>query len=650
MAAAVKLTDEFLRCTICTEVLQKPCTLVCYHSFCRKCVVSYTKTKPEAISAKSLLCPICSRMTKVSDPDKPVAEWADGIKPSFVIQGLLDSFGPGSKDMTNCQYCKELGETTPAVSWCSICDDVICENCTKVHKRIPATRNHDVVVFTGDTKHVQRRKVMCDEHRNECLEFVCKDCKTLICQKCFIVSHRKCSSVVTIESEFTEVKTKLRTRKKLLLTEKQRRKKGVRKQKRRLNEVKESSSELESVIRSSCDMAREKIKQKENTLINKLKEATEIHIGQLQSDIKTREMSIQMCQQEAELIDNGLENECQVDMYRMCQWFEEERREEEVRNETVDKIILEQDMDKLVNILEHLPLGDIEVVYKGNKTRGDGVFDFMATPVLHDTINISSPSDHSSPAPLDVMVMVVNNTHTLVVTDDNNGSIKSFYNRNNQACQSNLHVGGRPFNIAKLSHNQVIVSVVSERKLVKLSVTPDIVLLSTLNTSRDYYGLTALTLSTLAAGSQSPPCVDIIDTTGNVLRTFFSMPMLEWLPLPCFLSTMKTGNILVSDEGTRRILCLTPEGDVLFNLTDTGNEAIQLPLGITSTSSGDILVADHNSHRIIHLTESGTFVRNILTSKDGIKYPRGICVDRRGHLYICHRTEGTVKVFSDEKK
>ncbi|XP_046583599.1 E3 ubiquitin-protein ligase TRIM32-like [Haliotis rubra] len=648
-AAAVKLTEEFLRCTICTEVLQEPCTLVCYHTFCRKCVVNYTKTKPEAISAKSLLCPFCSKMTKVSDPDKPVEEWADDVKPSFVIQGLLDSFGPGSKDMTNCQYCKDIGETIPAVSWCSVCDDAVCEKCAAMHKQIPATRNHDVIVFTGDTKTTQRRKAMCEEHTNECIEFVCKDCKKLICQKCGVVYHRKCSSVVTIESELTEMKTTLMTKRKSLLTDEQTRKDRVREQKLKLTEVSESSSELESLIRSSCDMAREKIKQKENTLINKLKEATEIHLGQLKADIKAGEMSMQMYHQEVELIDKGLETECQVDMYRMCQWFEEERLEEAVLNETVDKIIFEQDVDRLVNVLDNLPLGDIEVVYKGNEMHGDGGFDLQATPVLHDTINIRLPSDKMSPSPLDVMMMVVNNTHTLVLTDDNNSNIKSFYTRNNQACQSNLHVGGRPSNIAKLSHNQVIVSFVNERKLVTVGVTPDLAHLSRINTSKGYYGLTALTSSTLAAGSRLPPCVDIIDTAGNVLRSF--MPLVNEVPLvkrPNFLCTSRTGNIIVSDEGTRRILCLAPEGDVLFELNHTGNEIIQDPLGITSTNSGDILVADCLGHRIIHLTESGDFVRNILTSKEGINYPRGICVDGLGRLHICYFREGTIKVFSSK--
>ncbi|XP_046550673.1 E3 ubiquitin-protein ligase RNF8-like [Haliotis rubra] len=109
MATSQKLTEHFLTCTICTEVFDKPCTLVCNHTFCRKCVVNYTKTRPEAINAKSLLCPFCSKMTKVSAPERLVDEWADDVKPIFVIQGLLDSFGPGSKDTTSAVIVRRKG-------------------------------------------------------------------------------------------------------------------------------------------------------------------------------------------------------------------------------------------------------------------------------------------------------------------------------------------------------------------------------------------------------------------------------------------------------------------------------------------------------------------------------------------------------------
>ncbi|XP_048253258.1 E3 ubiquitin-protein ligase TRIM56-like [Haliotis rufescens] len=157
MAVHRQLTDNLLTCSICMDVFDDPCTLVVYHTFCRKCVVSYTETRPEAISAKSLLCPFCRKMTKVANSNRPVEEWAQEVKPSFLIQGLLDSFNPKTKDTPKCILCSDEGAAPPATAWCADCDTSLCEGCQKAHRRIPATRHHDVSDLSTEVKINQRR-------------------------------------------------------------------------------------------------------------------------------------------------------------------------------------------------------------------------------------------------------------------------------------------------------------------------------------------------------------------------------------------------------------------------------------------------------------------------------------------------------------
>ncbi|XP_048255028.1 protein wech-like isoform X8 [Haliotis rufescens] len=658
MATSQKLTEHFLTCTICTEVFDKPCTLVCYHTFCRKCVVSYTKTRPEAISAKSLLCPFCSKMTKVSAPERPVEEWADDVKPSFVIQGLLDSFGPGSKDTTDCIYCKEEGETTPATSWCSVCDDALCERCSRMHKRMPSSRHHDVVDLSGETKVRVNRKVMCKVHKDENVKYICKDCKTAVCQTCCTIHHRKCDLVVEIGSEIPAMKTELRRNKEDLLKKQDEMKTHIGKQTSNVNEELTLHLQIESNIKSASLKAIEVIKVKERKLLAELKEMSDKHIGELKADIKSGEMSVQMYQQQAELIDQTLQSECDMDVYEMYQGCEAGDVEAvgvaDVKDTRgIARIMFRQDTDKLSRALDDLQLGEIDVLY-------EGVLDLKATPVLHDTINVldlkATPvlqgtintrvaGDTSGAYPNDVTVLVVNGTETVVVTDNNN-SVKSFYTRNKQRCYSRLSLGGPPWGITTLQDNQVAVTVQGTRQIVTVQVNPDLVLLSTITTSKQYWGITSLTPSTLAASSNSPPCVDILDMAGHVLRSNFpGQPSRYFLMKLSFLCTTRTGNILVSDCGSKCVVCLTPEGDEVFTYSrPTGDTAMEWPLGITSTSTGDILVTDINLHRVIHLTESGQFVRNILTSQDSVQYPRGVCVGGRGRMYVC--TPDGVKVFT----
>ncbi|XP_046584598.1 uncharacterized protein LOC124291601 isoform X2 [Haliotis rubra] len=675
MATSQKLTEHFLTCTICTEVFDKPCTLVCNHTFCRKCVVNYTKTRPEALSAKSLLCPFCRKMTKVSDPERPVEEWADDVKPSFVIQGLLDSFGPGSKDTTNCSYCKEEGETTPASTWCSVCDDALCERCTRMHQRIPSSRHHNVVDLSGETRVKVKRKIICKVHKDENMKYLCKDCKTAVCQTCCTIHHRKCDMVVEIESEIPAMKTELKRNKENLLKKHDEMKSYVGKQNSIVKEELALYIQIESSIKSASLTAIQMIKAKERKLLSELKEMSDRHIGQLKADIKSGEMSVQMYQQQTELIDQALQSECDMDVYEMYQGFEAGDVEAvgvvDVKEKgRIDRITFRQDTDKLGRALEGLHLGEIHVQYddgldleaapvlqdtitvldlKATPVLQDtiAVLDLKADTVLQDTIDVRVAGDADRGDPSDVTMLVVNGTDTVVVTDYNNNSVKSFYTRNSQPGHSKLSLEGRPYGIARLKHNQVAVTVPYTSQIATVEVNPDLVLLSTITTSKQYWGVTSLTPSTLAASSHSPVCVDILDMSGHVLKSVCPRPNGgNILKCPDSLCTTRTGNILVSDWGTNCVVCLTPEGDVVFNYRPTGDTALKVPRGITSTSTGDILVTDNSLHRVIHLTESGQFVRNILTSQDGVQYPYGLCVcgRGRGRMYLC--TSDVVKVFT----
>ncbi|XP_046374016.2 E3 ubiquitin/ISG15 ligase TRIM25-like [Haliotis rufescens] len=202
MATAKKLTDNHLTCVICTEVFTDPATLQCNHTFCKSCLLKYTKTQPEAVQAKSIPCPSCRQLTKVTTPDSPVEEWVSHLKPSHVIQGLMDDFKPGAEaaDANVCSVCKTQGKTTPATSWCSVCDEVFCDGCLKMHNIMPMSRDHDVVDVSDATKRKPRHRFMCKTHKDKQIELFCKDCRIAICHTCCSIEHRKCDDVDTLDN------------------------------------------------------------------------------------------------------------------------------------------------------------------------------------------------------------------------------------------------------------------------------------------------------------------------------------------------------------------------------------------------------------------------------------------------------------------
>ncbi|XP_046558918.1 uncharacterized protein LOC124267963 [Haliotis rubra] len=580
-------------------------------------------------------------MTKVSAPERPVEDWADDVKPIFLIQGLLDSYDPDSTDTTNCGYCREEGETTLAAVWCSVCGDAICERCARMHKRNPASRHHELSNLSADVKVTRQRKVICQEHQKEYLEAFCKDCKIAMCHKCCTFYHRRCVSVVSIESEIPEMKLELSKMKRHLQQLQNETNSQLPKQKANVNEETARYFQIEADIKSASIDLIQQIKLRERRLLDELKEMSDKHIEQLKAGVKLAEMSVQMYQQQTELIDQALQSECDTDVYEMYQGCEAGDVEAVVDADLKERGRIARVMFRQDRSQDNSLLGVLDVMY-------EDVLGVNTTHELHDCMNVRLSDSECAAGPTDVAVLVVNSTDTVVVTDYDNNSVKSFYTRKSLPSHGVLDLGSGPWGLTVLTHTCVAVSVPDTKQIVTVEVNPDLDLLSTITTSKQYMGITALTPTTLAAGSRSPPCVDILDMTGNVLTSVSPLHNgQDILKYPTFLCTTRTGNILVSDGESNSVMCLTPEGDVVFNYRPTGDTAMGWPCGITSTDTGDILVTDNLQRRVLHLTEAGQFVRDILTLQDGAEDPYGVCVDESGRIYVCLRNTGYIKTFKN---
>ncbi|XP_078656569.1 tripartite motif-containing protein 3-like [Branchiostoma floridae x Branchiostoma belcheri] len=174
--------EQFLTCAICMLNYRDPKILPCLHSFCRECLQDWaTKQQP-------LECPTCRE--PVSLPDQGV----DGLRTNFYVNNLLDFAavkkvaGPG----VPCQVCE--GGQEQNKSWCADCGMLLCGSCIDMHRKVPATRDHQMVPqedinTMGGTEGLER-KLHCHKHKNQELVFYCESCNALVCTACTVVDHR----------------------------------------------------------------------------------------------------------------------------------------------------------------------------------------------------------------------------------------------------------------------------------------------------------------------------------------------------------------------------------------------------------------------------------------------------------------------------
>ncbi|XP_071091298.1 uncharacterized protein [Haliotis cracherodii] len=645
MATAKKLTDNHLSCVICTEVFTDPATLQCNHTFCKSCLLKYTKTQPEAIQAKSIPCPSCRQLTKVSNPGSPVVEWVSQLKPSHVIQGLMDDFGNFETFsccalcLDTCSVCKEDGETTPGTVWCTICDDVFCDGCLKLHKKMPLSRDHEVIdlrIHSNRKPKVQR--FMCRIHKDEKIKLFCKDCRTAICTVCCSIKHRKCDDVETIDTMTPLVKESL-------ITETRNHEKKI---KTYTDNISSTNSKIEKLSTNAQEMkdqvqkvrmaAVDVLLRKEKKLLDRIDKLTETRVEELKGYIMSQEIELQMHQQRHEFIDKAVTSHCVADMYDIYQTLVVAPRD---KNTSEDKrpipstIFFTHDTDKLRRSVDEVQLGEVKVV--------GGLYDWTSSPFLLQTIDCSRQENTLTflDSLFDVSVLVVDGIKVTAVIDMFNSRLHACYTSNTTLIQKCLQLPTRPRRLAKVGGAQAAVTLPASRQIAFINFDPEPKLLSTVKTKRKYYGLACLNSSQLVAGGDdSRASVDVLDMKGNVLKSINTGVIKD----PSYIHVTRNNNLIVSVEEVKSLVSVTSDGEVVFTYTPTGDKALACPSGVTTTSTGDILLVDRETNRVIQLTESGQFVRDVLTQHDGLKYPRGICVDDDGLLYVTNYDH--VKVFT----
>ncbi|XP_071105092.1 tripartite motif-containing protein 2-like [Haliotis cracherodii] len=550
MATPQDLTDKFLKCAICFNVYIHPCTLNCGHTFCQGCLLKFVETKSGAVQSKSIPCPCCRQDTKVPDPSRPVGEWVTQVKPSIIIQGLIES-------------------------------------------------------LSSEGNHAS------DDGRFESL--------------CCVLYHRTCSSLVTIESmksqmeifisrkvAQTSAKVDLFTKKVSVLEVDM----------AKANSIADSVKER---IISVTEAAIREIEEKKKKKISVLEEL----LAPTQAHLKTSEIELQRHQQHREFMNRTLHAGNHMELYIACMSTETDKLSN-LRDKEDGERIESIDFTENTDIMD-IQLGEISVKYNGGSN-------LISVPQMYKTID--SRTDESDMKDLlDITVLSVNGRETVVVSDTNNTCLKSFFDRNYQSCSSKLPFENAPGGIAKLSENQVMCTVTGQ--LAVVNVTPDLVLSSTIATSRSYTSLAIPNPYSLVAGGAGS--VDILNTMYQVVTTFTTHNDDTLFMWPDHMCVCNYGNILVSDWCKKSVTCLTLAGKVSF-YKPPGDRALSHPRGIATTYTGDILLADGN--KVLQLTESGEFVRDVLTSRDGITLAQGLCVDRKGSLFVCDGSNIKAFIFA----
>ena len=175
-------------CSVCLELFSEPKVLPCCHTFCLKCL---EKTARSTRKKGEIACPQCRKTHAI-----PAGGFA-GLLTDFIasyeleVTGVRSPQSRGAKATLICGEC-ESG-AGPVESYCSDCQNYLCQDCIHAHKRFKAYRGHKVIPIQElDAATLQSSQIQyCAIHKNEAIKLFCETCMKLICRDCTLVDHRQ---------------------------------------------------------------------------------------------------------------------------------------------------------------------------------------------------------------------------------------------------------------------------------------------------------------------------------------------------------------------------------------------------------------------------------------------------------------------------
>ena len=641
-------------CGICSELYTDPRMLSCLHSFCCKCLQKNMESK------ESFKCPTCEK--EASIPEGGVLALPKDLRKGYEAQRsryemkLSVQSGAG-----NCERCMKRSGNA-ATSFCCECCEFLCEACSEDHKWCRKTSSHEIV-SVGEKKVAQNVKfeikhedINCQRHTDQIVKFYCGTCKVLICCNCVVIKHasHECNDLVDMaEKEKADLLTSLAS----TAEAKSKLSDALALGDKMMQQVQAKQKSVEEDIKRSFNEIRQALCNREEALLAR---AGEIGVGKL--------AALRMQGEELKAVLDELDKTSE--MVRTATQVYTPKNIISVKGMMSTK--LKQLFEQFESIL--IKPGSKETILS----------QFNTAAILEMISKYGAVYDGCYPAnsrPLSSIprAFVVGKKREIQIStydiDDNR------YPFGGERVTAKLkQVGSKdPPLVANVVDNkdgtysvsltpQVCgaheLSVTIETKPIRGSPFPlyvrqprDYAKMTKqqrcFNTASGPYDVAVDDKGFLYVALYSEHCIDVLDQQGTVIRTigtrgssgsgdgqFYSL-----------LGVAVQGDVLyVADCNNHRVQKLATSGEFLskFGTNGSGDGQLNYPRRICVDARGRIFVSEYNNKRVSVFEPCGAFAYHI--THNTFSNPWGMAFDLAGNLHVVDQANHTVSIFTPEGK
>ncbi|KAL3888544.1 hypothetical protein ACJMK2_000916 [Sinanodonta woodiana] len=277
------LSDD-LNCPLCMKIFRSPRRLPCLHSFCHDCLQSHIYTIAcLKDSAKEVCCPLCGNMAYTGELT------ADKLVHLFPLNTLMLSVLMKSKVKVDivCNACQAQDVVSPAEKICTVCEEALCVQCSKMHGISRLSRNHTILKIEDlpskqQTVLQDNEMFRCTEHGSLPVEYYCKDHETQLCAKCSVDDHASCPEVIKLANKTPDLSEALKQMKEQMRNLEDQLKQfaainvlNLSKLESDVNSLSIEIRTLKKIINNALDDLEERVKEEGNKIFNDEKKRIE---------------------------------------------------------------------------------------------------------------------------------------------------------------------------------------------------------------------------------------------------------------------------------------------------------------------------------------------------------------------------------------
>ncbi|CAC5358059.1 unnamed protein product [Mytilus coruscus] len=541
-----------------------------------------------------------------------------------------------------CTICHDEGISNRAVTWCTECEVLFCEDCEKPHSKSRLSKNHKIMSsedYDKLPKCMQEISSQCRDHKKK-FELYCSFHACPCCVQCITDEHQKCqelkplsdilkhvkssASVQLFENDLKDVKENLDTAIKFLKarisTFNNQKTKAVDEIRYMRKSINDYLNKLEQDILNELESKFSKLKLDMTTLLQQMEQqASQIHQLQSQFTKMTQhatELQMYIClrdfekttSQTAKYIedlesgDNFIEKNLEVNISSVLQSIQDVKSFGDININTTSSIlqIKAGRNDQAQNVISKVA-DNIEI-----------------EPFLLKRLTV--PKDMKT---LSIYACCILPDGKFVILDHYKKRLLLFSN-DGIFIRKVVMFKQIPVDACFVRNNTVAVTLGFHCQATLVDI-PKNKIIQTIKLHHGCYGV-ASDSETLVICSYDNRCttLNLIDMSHTILEGMEGVRRIS----------LFQGNIYGTNCRGNKVYCYKSTGELMWTFQHHDIESIEGIEGITLDMNGFVYISSYGNNSVVVVSSDGKNCKTILSEADGILRPTGIDINRETGIMI----------------